>query len=60
MISIQLIRENPAFVKERLAVKNFGQPGLVDEILQLDESRRKIQHELDITLNAQNQAAKAL
>lgn len=60
MISIQLIRENPGFVKERLAVKNFSKPGLVDEILQLDESRRKIQHELDLTLNAQNQAAKAI
>lgn len=60
MISIQLIRENPAFVKERLAIKNFAQPGLVDEIISLDETRRRIQHELDLTLNAMNQAAKAI
>jgi seryl-tRNA synthetase len=60
MISIQLIRENPAFVKERLEVKNFPKPELVNEILQLDELRRKIQQDLDFTLNAQNQAAKAI
>ena len=60
MISIQLIRDNATFVKERLAIKNFGQPELVDEILGLDENRRKIQQELDATLNRMNVAAKAI
>ncbi|CAN5674273.1 serine--tRNA ligase [soil metagenome] len=60
MISIQLIRDNATFVKERLAIKNFGQLNLIDEILSLDENRRKIQQELDATLNQMNLAAKAI
>ena len=60
MISVQLVRENPEFVKERLAVKNFTQLNLVDEILLLDEKRRKLQQELDGVLNQMNLAAKAI
>lgn len=60
MIAIQLIRENAQYVKERLAVKNFAQPQLVDEILSLDEKRRKVQQDLDNTLNQMNLAAKAI
>ncbi|MES2649647.1 MAG: serine--tRNA ligase [Bacteroidota bacterium] len=60
MISIQLIRDNAPYVKERLAIKNFSQPQLVDEILSLDESRRKLQQELDNTLNHMNLSAKAI
>ena len=60
MISIQLIRDNPQFIKERLVIKNFGPLNLVDEIISLDESRRKLQQELDGTLNQMNQAAKAI
>ena len=60
MIAIQQIRDNAQFVKERLAIKNFPQINLVDEILSLDESRRKLQQELDSTLNQMNVAAKAI
>ena len=60
MIAIQQIRDNAQFVKERLAIKNFPQINLVDEILSLDEGRRKLQQELDSTLNQMNVAAKAI
>ena len=60
MIPIQLLRENPDFVKERLGVKNFPQPELVDTILAFDESRRKIQQSLDSTLSNINSISKSI
>ncbi len=60
MLEIQLIRQNPAFVKERLAVKHFAEINLVDEILQADEERRNIQKELDDIRNRENVIAKEI
>jgi seryl-tRNA synthetase len=60
MIPIQLIRDNAAFVKERLAIRNFGNVGLVDDILAFDESRRKLQLELDNSLNQINVISKSI
>jgi seryl-tRNA synthetase len=40
MLQINYIRQNTAHVKERLAVRNFNNIGLVDELLELDESLR--------------------
>jgi len=47
MLLIEVIRENPNFVKERLYVKNFKQIELIDEILTLDKKRRELQTERD-------------
>jgi len=47
MLLIEVIRENPNFVKERLQVKNFKQIELIDEILALDKKRRELQTEHD-------------
>jgi seryl-tRNA synthetase len=41
MLQINYIRQNAAMVKERLAVKNFGQINLVDELIAQDEEIRK-------------------
>jgi len=45
MLDIRFIRENPEIVKQ--AAKNKGVEVDVDKILELDESRRKIQGEID-------------
>jgi seryl-tRNA synthetase len=45
MLQVSYIRDNREQVLERLAVKNFKQPGLVDEIIQLDEKRRQTQNQ---------------
>jgi seryl-tRNA synthetase len=47
MLQVNVLRNNPGFVKERLAVKNFKQPELVDEIIALDDERKKMQAEFD-------------
>ncbi|HAE67872.1 MAG TPA: serine--tRNA ligase [Sphingobacterium sp.] len=56
MLQLNYIRENRDTVIERLAVKHFKEIGLVDEIISLDEERRKIQSESD-TLSAEANAA---
>ena len=58
MLQIQLLRENPDFVIERLAVKNFDASAVVKSILSLDENRRKYQTEMDQLLFQQNTLAK--
>ena len=41
MLQINYIKQHTALVKEKLAVKNFVNIELVDELLQLDEELRK-------------------
>jgi seryl-tRNA synthetase len=41
MLDIKLIREKPDFVRQRLATRGAGDEAHVDEVLRLDEKRRK-------------------
>jgi seryl-tRNA synthetase len=47
MLQLVLIRQNPDFVKERLAVRNFKHPELIDEILELDAIVRRLKAEIE-------------
>jgi seryl-tRNA synthetase len=47
MLQLQVLRQNPEGVKQRLAVKHFADTGLVDTILSLDDQRKKLQLEYD-------------
>ncbi len=60
MLQVQFIREHIDLVKERLSVRNFNDPGLVDEIVSLDESRRKVQGASDALAAEANAAAKQI
>ncbi|MDM1294480.1 serine--tRNA ligase [Sphingobacterium sp. N143] len=60
MLQLNYIRENRDTVIERLAVKHFKETGLVDEIIHLDEDRRKIQAESDALSGEANAAAKQI
>lgn len=60
MLQLSYIRENREAVIERLAVKNFKEVELVDEVIQLDESRRKIQNESDAIAAEANAAARQI
>ncbi len=60
MLQISYIRENRDTVIERLAVKNFKDVALVDEVIQLDESRRRMQNESDAIAAEANTAAKQI
>ena len=60
MLQLAFIRQNRELVKERLAVKNFANLDLVDEIIALDEQRRKKQLENDELAAKVNAASKEI
>ena len=60
MLQLNYIRENKDTVIERLGVKNFKDLNLVDEIILLDEKRRKIQSESDALSAEANSSAKQI
>jgi len=60
MLQVNFIRQQPDFVKERLAVKHFSQLNLVDELIALDEKRRKLQFERDELQSRVNSASREI
>ena len=60
MLQIAFIRNNKEEVKQRLAVKNFAEVDLVDEILSMDEERKKLQLEFDSTQAKVNSTSKEI
>jgi len=60
MLQVNYIRENREKVLERLSVRNFKQPELVDEIIQIDEERRQVQTSLDNLSAIANASAKQI
>jgi len=47
MLQVNVLRNDPDWVKQRLAVKHFKQPKRVDRIIALDDKRKKLQLEFD-------------
>ncbi len=60
MLQVAFIRNNPALVKERLAIRNFKELNLVDSIISLDDKRKKLQFEFDETQAQINSASKEI
>ena len=60
MLQLQVLRQNVEEVKARLAVKNFKNPELVDEVIALDDQRKKLQLEFDNTQASVNSASKEI
>lgn len=60
MLTLKLLREQPDFVIEKLAVKNFDAAETVAKILKADELRRSYQTQMDSILAEQNQKAKEI
>ena len=53
MLTLKLLREQPEFVIERLAVRHFDAREIVYDIIDLDKKRRSAQQELDSCLAQQ-------
>ena len=60
MLPLIYIRENQKALKQGLAKRNFAQPELIDKIIELDQSRRALQAELDEVLAKSNKLAKEI
>jgi seryl-tRNA synthetase len=60
MLRLQVLRQDPLVVKEKLAIKHFAEPQLVDEIIALDNERKKLQLEADTILAKINALSKEI
>src|SRR5687767_2337918 len=60
MLQITQLRQETELVKERLAVKNFKELQLVDEIVALDDDRKKLNFLFDETKAKINAASKEI
>jgi seryl-tRNA synthetase len=60
MLDIQLIRDKPDFVKERLSTRGGDHYLLVDRILLLDQERRSILRELESLRSERNRVSKEI
>jgi seryl-tRNA synthetase len=60
MLLIPFIRANKTEVIARLAIKNFHNTELIDQVLQLDDLRKSLQQELDELLAEANSIAKQI
>ena len=58
MLQVPFIRQHTDLVKERLAFRNFNKTELIDEILSLDDQRKKLQFEKDELLGKVNSISK--
>src|SRR5580698_5506589 len=60
MLDIKLIRENPDFVRKRLATRGAGDEAHIDELLKLDEERRQILKEVETFKAQRNKVSKEI
>jgi seryl-tRNA synthetase len=60
MLQVAFIRQNVDFVKERLAVRNFTDTALIDNVVSLDDQRKKLQLESDTTQSRINALSKEI
>ena len=60
MLDIKLIRERPDFVRGRLATRGAGEEARIDELLQLDEQRRKLLAEVEALKAQRNRVSKEI
>ena len=51
MLSLVYLRENPTKAKEGLVKRNFSNPELIDQLLEIDQNRRALQAQLDEVLS---------
>ncbi|MFN7141581.1 MAG: serine--tRNA ligase, partial [Limisphaerales bacterium] len=60
MLDIKQIRENADVVRKRLASRNGGDEKFVDEVLSLDEQRRKLLAEVEQLKATRNKVSKEI
>jgi seryl-tRNA synthetase len=60
MLQLQVLRQDPEDVKKRLAVKFFAEVDIVDQVIALDDKRKKYQTEFDNTQAKINSSSKEI
>ncbi len=60
VLDMKLIRERPDYVRERLAVRGAGEDARIDDLLGLDERRRKLLGEVETLKAHRNRISKEI
>ena len=60
MLTLQVIKENPEFVIERLAVKGFDGRDIINKIIEIDAERRSLQTRCDSEANRLKQLSNSI
>ncbi len=60
MLQLNFIRQNAELVKQGLIVKNYKNPGLVDEIISLDTKRKELQQQSESLQSKANTLSKEI
>src|SRR5215469_8752746 len=60
VLDIKLIREKTDFVRQRLAMRGAGDEAKIDELLKLDEQRRKSLSEVETQKSLRNRVSKEI
>ena len=60
MLQVSFIRQNKDVVVERLAIRNFSDTSLVDQVIALDDERKRLQADFDNTQAKVNNASKEI
>lgn len=60
MLQVNFIRQNPQLVKDRLAIRNYKNIDLVDQILEMDEELRKLKTLTESIQATMNSASKEI
>lgn len=60
MLTVKQLRDNSAFIIERLNIKGFDAENIINEVIKLDDNRKAIQTKLDTNLAEQNSIAKEI
>jgi seryl-tRNA synthetase len=60
MLQVQVIRKQRDWVLERLALKHFSEPGLVDKVIELDDQRKSLLTASEVLLARRNAASKEI
>ena len=60
MLDIKLIREQPDFVRQRLAARAGGDDARIDDLLALDDRRRKLLAEVEALKAQRNRVSKEI
>jgi seryl-tRNA synthetase len=58
MLQVNFLRQHKDEVLRRLAIKNFKQPQIVDEVIALDDERKRLQVEFDNAMSKLNAGSK--
>lgn len=60
MLQVQVIRKQRDWVLERLALKHFSEPGLVDKVIELDDQRKSLLTASEVLLARRNAASREI